>query len=51
MKFDVIVLVSLCKYLTHSGDIGLHRQQIEEGEELHSEDGVDLRGRQHQHAQ
>lgn len=36
---------------THSGDVGLHRQQVEEGEELNSEDGVNLRGRQHQHSQ
>lgn len=36
---------------THSGDVGLHRQQVEEGEELNSEDSVNLRGRQHQHSQ
>lgn len=36
---------------THSSNVGLHRQQVEEGEELNSEDGVNLRGRQHQHSQ
>lgn len=37
--------------ITHSGDVGFHGQQVEEGEELHSEDGVNLRGREHQHSQ
>lgn len=36
---------------THSGNVSLHRQQVEEGKELNSEDGVNLRGRQHQHSQ
>lgn len=37
--------------ITHSSDVGPHGQQVEEGEELNSEDGVNLRGRQHQHSQ
>lgn len=36
---------------THGSDICLHGQQVEEGEELNGEDGVNLRGRQHQHSQ
>lgn len=36
---------------THRGDVGLHRQQVEESKELNSEDGVNLCGRQHQHSQ
>lgn len=37
--------------ITHSSDVSFHRQQVEEGKELDGEDGVDLRGRQHQHSQ
>lgn len=36
---------------TNSDDVGLHRQQVEEGEELDCEDSVNLCGRQHQHSQ
>lgn len=35
----------------HSNDVGLHRQRVEDGQELDGEDGVDLCGRQHQHGQ
>lgn len=38
-------------FLTHSDDVSFHWQQVKEGKELDSEDGVDLRGRQHQHSQ
>lgn len=37
--------------VTHSCDVGFHRQQVEESKELDGEDGVDLCGRQHQHSQ
>lgn len=48
-----VILAYFCPpgCITHSGDVGLHRQQVEEGEELNGEDGVNLRGRQHQHSQ
>lgn len=36
---------------THSNDVSLYRQQIKECEELNSEDGINLCGRQHQHSQ
>ena len=35
---------------TYGNDVGLHGQEVEEGEELDCEDGVDLCGGQHQHA-
>lgn len=36
---------------THRSDVGLHGQQVEESKELNGEDGVNLRGGQHQHSQ
>lgn len=36
---------------THSNDIGIYRERVEDGQELNGEDGVDLGGRQHQHCQ
>lgn len=36
---------------THGRDVSLDGQQVEEGKELHGEDGVDLCGGQHQHPQ
>lgn len=46
-----LILVPWFYESTHRSDVGLHGQQVEESKELNGEDGVNLRGGEHQHSQ